>query len=75
MSKATILLVEHAHYTEIKGLVDGKEVISISDHILREGGAVWKVGGSYCLPSDPDRARAFVTAMSMAFEKLDDIIR
>ncbi|ULG00203.1 hypothetical protein QIT84_gp061 [Pseudomonas phage PP9W2] len=71
MSRASIEVVDHHRYTQINALVDGRDVMSISNNI----GGVWMVGSSSCLPSDIRKSRAYVEAMSMAFEKLDEISR
>ncbi|AYN83412.1 hypothetical protein ACV33P_15540 [Pseudomonas aeruginosa] len=71
MSRASIQLNDQISYTQIDALVDGRSVMSISNHIY----GTWTVGSSSCLPSDINKGRAYVKAMSMAFDKLDEITK
>lgn len=51
----------------ISGYVDGREVITLSNHILGK----WHVGSSTCLPSNLEEAKKILECYVQVFEELE----
>lgn len=52
----------------ISGFVNGREVITLSNHIMGK----WHVGSSICLPSDLEQAKEILECFVKVFEELEN---
>lgn len=57
------------HFSEVVGVVNGKEVIVVSNHIQ----GVWGVGSSQCLPYNLEHASVIAECVSAVFKKVEEL--
>lgn len=57
------------HFSEVVGVVNGKEVIVVSNNIQ----GVWGVGSSQCLPYDLEHASVIAECVSAVFKKVEEL--
>jgi hypothetical protein len=57
------------HFSEVVGIVNGNEVIVVSDNIQ----GVWTVGSSQCLPCNLERASVIAECVVAVFKKVEEL--